>query len=132
MSEDHTEFDCKRCGKHEKNTYFKDVHDRLLASRLCHTCDYWQQKIAIRDRKNVARIGGTHYVITPETSGPNHCKGFGGDRYKIRFDDGRVVETTNLWCQGGIPADVRADLPDNAVFLEPVELAPSPREPAEE
>jgi hypothetical protein len=75
---------------------------------------------------NQVRIGGKLYRVLPEpppdprapfpsTSG----YGFGGARFKIRFHDGRRVETRNLWSYGEIPGEYREALPDNAVFAKP-------------
>jgi len=41
---------------------------------------------------------------------------------KIKFNDGREVYTTNLWCQGEIDCpEARAILQDNAVFIWPAD-----------
>jgi hypothetical protein len=82
---------------------------------LCNLCRFWTDKLAWKDHPDVARIGGRHYVIGPADA--LECdRGSHGQRYVIRFADGRRVETFNLWTQGEIPERFRARLPDNATF----------------
>lgn len=88
---------CKLCNKEE----------------LCFHCNFWQEKVDIKDRDDVARIDGYHYIVGRETEKYN--KGHSGREFLIRFFDGREVRTTNLWSQGKIPE--RFDLPDNAEFM---------------
>lgn len=73
---------------------------------------FWNEKIAIKDDPRVARVSGTHYQIGDENA--KGMRGFGGARAIIRFHDGRVVESSNLWTQGQIPLAYRDQLPDNA------------------
>lgn len=121
-----TTFTCHICGKTETpSRWCTSVRNRLVAFSICFTCDHWTQKIGIRSRPNVARIQGTHYTIAPEVeldrAGrpiPKSFRGYGGAKFVIKFNDGRVVTTTNLWCQGDIPREFREVLPDNATFLE--------------
>lgn len=57
---------------------------------------------------------GCHYWIGDENV--ECCRGFGGDKFVIRFKDGKEVTTTNLWYQGAIPKHFQKILPDNAVM----------------
>lgn len=57
---------------------------------------------------------GAHYRIGPEDA--QGFRGFGGAAWIVRFYDGRVVRTTNLWHQGEIPPAWRGLLPDNATL----------------
>ena len=102
---------CVECGE-TKSVHSGDIK-RLVAEQLCFTCNFWREKVAMRDNPNVARIEGKHYMIEDEHS---NSRGFGGDRFVIFFADGRRVETHNLWFQGDIPAHFRNRLPDNATF----------------
>lgn len=43
--------------------------------------------------------------------------GFDGQRFYIRFFDGREITTNNLWHNGIIPQEYREQLPDNAEFI---------------
>lgn len=86
---------------------------------VCFTCMFWLEKCepALRDDPNTARINGQHYIIGDERAGPE-WRGFSGRRWVIEFNDGRRVETTNLWAQGSIPLAFHERLPNNARFIE--------------
>jgi hypothetical protein len=80
--------------------------------------NFWMGMISERDDLDHVIVKGTHYTIGPED--PNirrQWRGFHGDRYVIKFRDGRTVTSTNLWCQGTIPLQYRDELPDNAEFM---------------
>lgn len=79
---------------------------------------FWQRLIDQRNNPNFIVVNGTHYQIGPEESTPRRWRGFGGDRYTIKLSDGRTVTSTNVWCQGAIPAEYREQLPDNAEFIK--------------
>lgn len=101
---------CRRCGKPEPDYWptkrFKD---------LCWSCSFWQEYVGKKDRMDIARINGNHYVIGIEASLLQ--RGHGGKQFTIQFLDGRKVTTTNLWSQGEIPPEFRTELPDNARFV---------------
>ena len=80
--------------------------------------EFWQQKLLddAREPDRVAIIDGTHYYIDDEDSEETYFRGFAGAHFTIRFHDGRVIETTNLWCQGDIPDEFRDLFPNNADF----------------
>lgn len=111
-----TNMNCAKCGKEESNKHMGPVAEIMKIRGLCFRCAFWSEKVDNRDLPEVARIGGGHYTVAPE-GGPSHRRGFGGERFTIRFFDGREVTTTNLWHQGEIPDDFRAELPDNAEFV---------------
>lgn len=80
---------------------------------------FWKCLIAERDNPKHVVVKATHYQIGPEDQSiRRQWRGFHGDRYNIRFNDGRTVTSTNMWCQGAIPAQLRDDLPDNAEFVK--------------
>jgi hypothetical protein len=106
---------CARCGKPEPQY-----------GGYCRKCighGTWMHAIKHAWDPNQVRIKGHLYDIRPElapdprypssTSG----QGFGGRKFVVRFHDGRVVETENLWMIGPIPEEYRAALPDNAKFV---------------
>lgn len=61
-------------------------------------------------------VGGVHYTIG-DTEYPKRGGGYGGAEFEIRFNDGRVVKTRDLWHQGTIPERHRHLYPDNAIFV---------------
>jgi hypothetical protein len=108
---------CKECGGQEQGNWMDDVSIKLALRELCHTCDFWHEKILIKDDPETARIDGTHYRVGQE-SVRGLFQGFGGHKFVIQFADGREVTTTNLWHQGPIPERFADRLPNNAVFLQ--------------
>lgn len=107
---------CEICGKKiVKSSYANAV----LCSGKCFTKHYWQQIIAEKDEHII--VNGCCYcdggnVEYPDT---HSFLGFSGRRFWIRFFDGRVLSTNNLWMQGDIPEEFRNALPDNAEFYMP-------------
>lgn len=97
--------------------YYEKMANRLRERQLCSSCDFWLEWVEEKDDPLVARIDGRHYAIDPDESVPNNCKGFGGRRHTIRWNDGRERVTTNLWTQGEIPERFKEQLLDNAVFV---------------
>ena len=104
---------CEICGKEIEKSYYSD---NVLCSTECFKKHYWLEFVEKKNDKDMVRCNGTHYVIGDENS--KSCfRGFDGRRFKICFFDGRVIETTNLWCQGDIPEEFRKELKDNAVVI---------------
>jgi len=81
----------------------------------CFECALWRKRLPLVKNSNVAIIDGTFYTIGDEDS-KDPFRGFGGDKFVIKFKDGREVTTTNLWCGGHISEHWRPQFPDNANF----------------
>jgi hypothetical protein len=77
---------------------------------------FWLQWVETRNDPNCVRVNGVHYYICDEAS-ISTFRGFAGRKFTVKFNDGRVVTTTNMWHQGDIPAALREQLPDNAAFI---------------
>lgn len=107
---------CAICGKRETYQWFKSVNDRLAERKQCFTCDHFTTLAEKEDRSDCVVVDGVHYTIGNERD--SAMRGCGGARFKIKFNDGREVESTNLWCQGNIPPHLRDRLPDNARFVQ--------------
>ena len=75
----------------------------------CFSCSFWD---GVASSEAVV-VDGAAYSVGPET---DSFKGFGGRRYVIRMNSGKVVETTNLWHRGQVPHSHRSRLRDNAQF----------------
>ena len=103
---------CPSC----KKPFIRNHTPESYLDENCFDCSFWLKKITMpeEDEKRRVIIAGQHYMMGANTSGP---RGFGGKRFAIHFNDGRTVETFNLWCQGEIPEQFRAGLPDNARFI---------------
>lgn len=105
-------YECCECGREGDAHFYVHAAD-LRARRVCFTCGFWQDRAAEAHLDTSVRVGGVHYQVGDGTARP---LGFGGQRWEVRFHDGRSVVTTDLWHQGAIPERFRARLPDNAGF----------------
>lgn len=91
------------------------------AEKVQETIAYLQQSEARHWGEALARLeandprlviaDGHAYSIGSDNDNP---RGFGGQRWIIRFHDGREVITHSLWHLGDIPASWRDRLPENA------------------
>jgi len=91
----------------------------LVKTGLCFYCMVWFENVAKTMAKPERYVvaGGRLYAIGEEKPGtPDHCKGFGGRRHEIVFNDGRRVVSTNLWSMGEVPPEFRSRFSDNARF----------------
>jgi hypothetical protein len=70
---------------------------------------YWSEQAQV-DEADPDRLGfitgdGHHFRVG--SAGRVWTRGFGGLRWLVTFDDGRRIETTNLWTQGLVPLEFR-------------------------
>ena len=102
---------CPSC----KKPFIRNHTPESYLGKNCFDCSFWIKKITMpeEDKNRRVIVAGQHYMVGANTSGP---MGFGGKRFAIHFNDGRTVETSNLWYQGEIPEQFKAWLPDNARF----------------
>ena len=107
---------CVLCKEWEIPHFDSKANERLKNQRLCFHCDFWLERSRHYHDPQSAVIGGRAYFIGKEDV-PDGLKGFNGCQLTIKFNDGRVVTTTNLWTQGEIPVGFNAMMPDNAVFV---------------
>lgn len=78
-------------------------------------CGYDKQHWGETLDKNAVIIDGECYHIGDENAHP--CfRGFGGDKFVIKFNNGKTVTTTNLWHNGTIPKEL--NVKDNAKFVK--------------
>lgn len=77
-----------------------------------HALCFWGSQHALHD-ENTVIVNGQHFRIGCNTKGR---VGHAGTTFMVKFHDGRVVMTTNLWSQGTIDPEWREVLPDNATF----------------
>lgn len=114
---------CSECGVEAFSTnWCEPLKSTLIRDHVCFTCQFWREKLVMRDDPGTARVQGQHYrfdAIQPMASGTDRWRGFGGRDFEIHFKDGRVVKTNNLWSQGPIPPRWHDRLPDNATFHWP-------------
>jgi hypothetical protein len=114
---------CKECGEEIKTDCVDwRFAEPMIKKCVCQKCSFWLEHAEHRDKFTVIieEDDGSrrHYRVGREQKNvPSFCKGFGGQRFKIRFLDGRFLETTNLWHQGIIPERFYDRLPVNAEFV---------------
>lgn len=102
---------CSECGSPYSTNYVEPVKQMLLAAGICHSCDHFRRLIG---RKHALRIAGVHWMGKPGDKGD----GCGGRTFNVRMlETGEEFQTSNLWCQGNIPAHFKDRLPDNAEFI---------------
>ena len=107
-------YKCKLCGKEEAAKYFDNK--QMVDECLCFNCNFWDEYTYKTDKS--VRIDGQHYMVHPDDNTPYAFQGFGGRKFIIKMNDGKIIETCNLWTQGAIPDYFRDKLPDNATFVE--------------
>lgn len=106
---------CEICGKEIKKSQYIG---NILCSGECFIKHFWKSIIAEKEKHIV--IGGSCYCDQGDR--PNDKSSFlghSGRRFWIRFKDGSTLTTNNLWYQGKIPDEFRADIPDTAEFYTP-------------
>lgn len=114
MKDPALDYPCRECGKTDNPGNWIGG-EKIAASGLCFRCKHWDDLLKIKDRSDVVRVKGVHYMIGHAKT-PHRWNGFGGHRFKIKFHDGREAETVDLWCQGDIAEHFKDRMPDNAVF----------------
>ena len=109
---------CKVCGQEIESSHYING-ETLEENEMCFHCDFWREmleKDSQRAPHTWCMIDGTHYVIEPEDDPETYFRGFGGDKFVIHFNDGIIVTTTNLWCQGEPDKHWIDKFPNNATF----------------
>ena len=106
------------CGKWEAPSNWSK---NSLLDGLCFNCSFWE-KLIRNAGDNSIRIDGVHYMANwdkpMKPRGYQGLQGFAGSLFRIKHEDGRYVETNDLWYQGNIPVQFRERLPDNAEFVK--------------
>jgi hypothetical protein len=111
-----TQVTCKECGMLEELHWDTKTNEKMNRLSLCFHCNFWQEYVEQKDNPRYHRIKGTHYVVSPETNGPDNWKGYSGRKFIIKRGE-EIITTTNLWCQGTIPDHFKDRLPDTSEFL---------------
>lgn len=108
---------CLWCGSVDLASYMDDVIEAMVQLKACFSCYHWLSNAQADSWEEPLAViaGHSHFRIRPEDY---RFKGHGGHRFVIKFFDGRVITTTNLWSQGDIPEHFWELMPDNANFVE--------------
>lgn len=117
---------CLECGAHEDGSWSWAERD-LIPRQLCFSCCHyicWAERAAQPENRHrmFVFVGRCYTIGEPGQRFP----GFGGRRFLVNFSDGTIVETSNLWTQGIVPAHLRARMPDSAVLVNDDSRAPRP------
>lgn len=100
---------CIICGKEiEKSMYMNAV----LCSQKCFEVNFWNETL---DEDAIIVRGTCYHDGGRKPSGYGGFLGFGGARYLIQMDNGKLIDTNNLWCNGDVPEE--RNVSDNAKFL---------------
>ena len=114
---------CCICGKQEDaSQWIESMSRELTDNQMCFTCNHWrrnhEEDKALGEHKWTVVDGG-HYRLLPHTD--DYFKGFGGRKFKFKFNDGVTVECDNVWFQGDIKdahPHWREVMPDNAIIIQ--------------
>lgn len=105
-------FTCATCQCIEDSAHWLNGRD-LLRLALCQECFLWTSRVKDRDSPGHVRMCHVLFLIAdvePRDASARHTR----VEHVVRFRDGRVVRTANLYFIGAIPKRFRAQLPDNA------------------
>lgn len=118
---------CKICGADISNSHYKDCG--LCNSDRCFSINYWNERVEQQKNNdpNLVVINDVVYQIGDENS-RSTFRGYDGRTFEIEFFDGRMVTTTNLWFNGGIPEDFKDKIHNNAKFKEHKNIQDVPEE----
>ena len=110
---------CKICGKEiEKSSYSNDI----LCSSECFHVNFWNELVEEynKDPYHNPVVNGTKYYVGDENNA-GAFRGFDGARFCILFNDGTIILSTNLWCNGEVPEEYKDKLKNNAKFITMME-----------
>ena len=106
---------CVICGKEIEESCYMNA---ILCSSKCFEKNYWNE--IIKEKEQHVIINGVCYMIGGLLP-PNYTgfAGFGGRMFHIKYFDGRIIQTNNLWLNGEVPKKYRDILKDEAEFHYP-------------
>lgn len=120
---------CTNCGKEDYAINYTNCPEKRAMDEqgMCFGCAYWVALVK-RLEKNLrwCRINGKSLTASSalkpgqpavSQSRRGKLKGHGGREFCIKFHDGRLIRTDDLWLQGTIPDWLRETHPDNAVYI---------------
>lgn len=113
---------CVHCNKEINFNYMEPTKTKLRELSECFNCNHFMDLFRRPDRSDCIVVQRfdvhgqpiSHYMYG---EGGGRRAGFGGDKWTIKYLDGRVVTTTNLWHQGEIPQHLLKYFPINAELV---------------
>lgn len=100
---------CIICGKEIEKSHYMNA---VLCSRECFNMNFWNECI---DDKAIIINGECYHDGGKKPEGYRGFMGHGGALFKIKMNNGEIIETNNLRYNGKIPKD--RNIQDNAVFI---------------
>lgn len=107
---------CKECRKEIEYCYLNK--DTLAERSLCFNCNFWTELFGTPNAIVMESHGKRNQYMAGPDTGRKSDKGFGGQYWKIKFNDGRILETNDLWHQGEIPEHFYGRFPVNAEVVK--------------
>lgn len=102
--------ECVICGVQVKKS---DWSNAVLCSNECYEVNFWNNCL---DDKAIIIDGVCYHDGGNTPNGHREHLGLGGTLYKIKMNNGEIIETNNLWYNGKVPA--QRNIKDNATFIK--------------
>lgn len=99
---------CVICGKEVETSLF---YGAILCSHECFIENFWNECLD----EDAIIVDGVCYHDGGRKDTNTKWLGFGGREWKIQMNDGRIIETNNLWHNGKVPPERKVE--DNAKFI---------------
>jgi hypothetical protein len=101
---------CIICGKEiEKSSY----SHKVICSSECFHVDFWNNCL---DDSAIIIDGECYHDRGRKPKCCSGFLGFGGAEFTIKMNNGRIIRTNNLWCNGKVPEERQVS--DNACFIK--------------
>lgn len=100
---------CIICGKEVEKSMYSNA---VLCSSKCFHENFWDECL---DETAIIVKGECYHDGGMKPASYQGFLGFGGSYFKIKMNDGRIIETNNLWYNGEIPKE--RNIEDNAKFI---------------
>ena len=100
---------CIICGKEVEQSI---VMDEVLCSRKCFNESFWNEAL---DETSIIINGTCYHDGGKFPSGYKGFLGYAGRKFSIQMNDGAIIETNNLCCNGTVPKE--RNIKDNAKFI---------------
>lgn len=111
------DLECCVCKRPIYLGWMESVEKPLIDLKECFYCNHWMGLIRGKNNIVIERDGERSHYQDGGRKTKHQFNGFGGTNFRIRFTDGRTLETCDLWHQGTIPERFYDLLPVNAEFV---------------
>lgn len=109
---------CEICGRIFNEAAWLPPYNNVCGKEKCFETKVWNNKYntILKEPKRFAIVNGYCFYIGDENK-HSIIKGFGGREFALRFKDGSITITTNLWDNGPVPDEFKDKFTDNAEFI---------------